>query len=271
MNRDEARFLLSGVSADRLDGLDRSDPQIRDALEFVANDPELRSWFEASSRFDGTISDRLAEVEPPPGLRDSIVAGMRASHSPPGRGRRMFLAAVAAVLTAGVILTAFLNRGGLDSTEGNGPTFVEFEADMLEAITGLDALDHRSADPKDILSWLRRQGIEGTPEFVSAETANVDGERNFVGCKILDWEGYRVSLICLRRGGNRKGMPDLHFLTIPAEAIQGLAPDELIAHLPGRDASFRQWSTAIWRSDDLVHLVVAEGNHPDPRSLVPFG
>jgi len=268
MNRDEARFLLSAVRADRVD---RSDARVAEALRLVEEDPELRHWFEASGRFDQVVSERLAEVSPPAHLRDSILVGMRVSRRPRWPRRSVIAFAAAVVLGFAFFLVSQIRPGATSTPDAGGGSFAEFEGDMLDAIADLDALEHRSPDPREILSWLREHGIEDTPALATVDFSP-DGEAGtFVGCKIIDWRGYRASLICLRRSDDREGMPDLRLVTVPAVAVEDLGPDEVVAHLPDAEGSPRRWSTAIWRSGDLVHLVALDGRHPDPRGLVPLG
>lgn len=270
MNRDEARFLLSAVRTDRVD---RNDPRVNEALRLVEEDPELRSWFEASGRFDQVVAARLAEVTPPPDLRDSILAGLQVSRRPWWPQRSLVLLAAAAVLGFAVFLTSQIGPGSGAAPHAHsgsrGGSFAEFEGDMLDALASLDALDHHSADSGEILAFLRERGVEEVPTLSGGDLLRGEGAGTFVGCKVLEWRGFRASLICLRRSG--EGMPDLHLVTVPAEAVIDLGRDEIVAHLPDAEGSPRRWSTAMWRSGDLVHLVVADGRHPDPRRLVPLG
>lgn len=268
MNRDEARFLLSAI---RPDEADHGDPRIAEALASLADDPELRDWFENSVRFDRTISDRLAEVEPPDGLRDSILAGMDASRVPKVYRRKRWIAAVAAVLAGFLSGLILLPEGDPSRPAGPIAVVAEFEQAMEGVISEMRDLDVHSADPRELLRWLQeREGAVAVPTLVEGGSSPRPG---FVGCKIVEWRGREVSLLCMKQPGHRGDMPSLHLFTIDADAIAGLDPEEMIAHLPDADpkTARQQWSTAVWQSGERVYLVLAAGRHANPRELVPFG
>lgn len=265
MNRDQARFTLSSVRPEKVD---RSDPQVDAAMQLLADDPELQTWFENSRRFDQAISDRLAEVSPPPGLRDSILTGMEASQAPRWGRRATIISSLAAVLTMGGFLSWAFTPKSINRLGVKTASVREFEREMEEVVSELAELDVASSDPEDLLRWLREKGGAATPQL--SAVADPSGSR-FVGCKVLEWRGHEVSLICMRQSGGSTGMPNLHLFTIAAGAIEGLNQDELIAHLPETDHSSRKWSTATWQSGDRVYLVLAAGKHADPRKLLPLG
>jgi len=256
MDADEARFILSAVRADRLD---EADPQVEEALRLVESDLELRSWFEQSGRFDRLVSDRLAEVEPPADLRTSLRAGIKVSRPRSWERRAVVFFAAAAMLTLGLFLSAALRSGASEKDGPEAASLAEFREDVLERIAGMKTLDLRSDDPEFVRTWLRDRGLPVDDSSLSAL-----GERSLVGCKIIDWRGRRVSLICFRRG-DVEGMPNLHLVTAPAESL------ERSAMLRTEPVVGKEWSTAAWREGDLLHLVLAKGRHRDLRSLIPFG
>jgi hypothetical protein len=95
MNRDEAKFVLQGY---RGDDIASQDPVIKDALELADRDVELREWLEREMAMDRTIETKFDAIAPPPGLRDAILAGSRASRpATPRRKRPVWFAAAAAV------------------------------------------------------------------------------------------------------------------------------------------------------------------------------
>ncbi|MDF1737859.1 MAG: hypothetical protein P1U86_01775 [Verrucomicrobiales bacterium] len=265
MNSDEARFILSSV---RPEETDHSAPQVEEAMRVLAGDPELQEWFEKSKRFDRTISDRLAEVSPPADLRDSILTGMEASRTSSGSRRKALAWSLAAVLALGGFLSLFLAPRDIESQGESKPTVAEFERAMQEVITGMPGLDLLSSDPNVLLRQLRDRADVAVP---SLATANELSGLRYLGCKVVNWQGHEVSLICMQRSNSGTDMPNLHLFTIPAEAIEGLDHDEIIAHLPESEHSSRKWSTAVWQSEGRVYLVLAEGRHSNPRQLVPLG
>src|ERR1700709_177578 len=65
------------LSARRPGGQDDADPAIADALARASADPQLAAWVEAERKSDASVASKLREVRPPPGLRETILAGAR--------------------------------------------------------------------------------------------------------------------------------------------------------------------------------------------------
>jgi hypothetical protein len=76
MTSQEAKFLLSAY---RPDGRDADDPFFSEALSQARSDPELAAWLAREQAVDAGLAASLREIVPPPGLRESILAGARAS------------------------------------------------------------------------------------------------------------------------------------------------------------------------------------------------
>ena len=76
MDREEAKHILSLCRPGSDE--DWHDPVIAGALELIEGDGELRDWFEAEQAEDLRITAELGRIEPPAGLKASILAGMRA-------------------------------------------------------------------------------------------------------------------------------------------------------------------------------------------------
>lgn len=79
MNADEAKFVLAASWSDHPAG---DDPLLNEARALLTKDPALQAWFEREQSLDAAISARLAAVTPPPGLREEILLGARASRRP---------------------------------------------------------------------------------------------------------------------------------------------------------------------------------------------
>lgn len=95
MNNEEAKFILSAY---RSGGRDAADSAFAEALAQVERDPELRAWWERERGLDAAVAAKIAEVPPPAGLREAILAGGRVSGPERRRWRQpVWLAAAAAV------------------------------------------------------------------------------------------------------------------------------------------------------------------------------
>jgi hypothetical protein len=108
MNNQEAKFILEAY---RPNGADAADATFTAAIAQAQRDPELRAWWERQRTFDTSLAGKLKDIAPPVGLRDSILAGVRAS-----RPRRQWWSNPAWFAAAAVIavlaVTAFSLRTG---------------------------------------------------------------------------------------------------------------------------------------------------------------
>lgn len=78
MTPDEAKFLLR---ARRPGNRDAGDPAFAEALKAAEGDSILQAWHAREERRDAALAARLGEIAPPPGLREAILAGARASEA----------------------------------------------------------------------------------------------------------------------------------------------------------------------------------------------
>ncbi len=80
MNEQEARLILQAYRP----GADPDDPQVADALQEAARNPELARWFAEEQAFDRAIAAHLGNVPAPFGLKTRILAQL----APPAAPRR---------------------------------------------------------------------------------------------------------------------------------------------------------------------------------------
>src|ERR1035438_2132394 len=102
MTIEEARFILSAY---RPNGSDSDLPAFGDALRMAAGDPELGAWFARSRAHDAAVSLKLRQIEPPPGLREAILAGARVSDTQRSRAPGMaWIAGLAAAAALAIVV-----------------------------------------------------------------------------------------------------------------------------------------------------------------------
>ena len=105
MNNHEAKFILSAY---RPNGSDAADPLFEDALKHAKQDPDLEAWLDREQAHDAMIVRKLAEMMPPAGLREAILAGAQASASSRSSWRRPTLLAVAAAAALAIIASGVM-------------------------------------------------------------------------------------------------------------------------------------------------------------------
>lgn len=188
MSNDEAKFLLSAY---RPSGRDAADPALAAALEQAKCDPALGEWFARQQAHDRAMTAKLREIAPPAALRDAILAGARAGNQRPTARSRwrapVWLAAAAAV----AMLLSF--GAWWRFAPVHGASLPDFALNFVDR--GF-TLQKRGPDVAALKTWLAEQHGP-LPEAIPAKFA----ELRALGCRLLNYEGHDVSLVCFERGG----------------------------------------------------------------------
>jgi len=189
MSNDEAKFILAAY---RPDGRDASDARFAEAVAQAERDPELRVWWERQRAFDTQVAAKLAEVLPPPDLREAILAGGRVSR--PHRrawNRPVWLAAAAAV--ALLAMAAVALRPSL-----RAPSIEDFAAFAVKDMIH-DYAAHAGSPP----------GLEGVQGKLAAATLPLPqglklslDELRRNRCRTVSIAGREVFEICFQRDGS---------------------------------------------------------------------
>ncbi len=243
----QAKLLLNAY---RPGGGDATDPAFAEALAQARQDPQLRTWFEDVQQFDQAIAGKLREVAVPANLRSTILAG--AKFSEPRRwwrGSRIW--AVAAVIAVCASAFAFWlgKDSGLDS----------WQTDSLAVLEGIEAgttdLDIENPQPAHLIEWLRAKAAP-----VPAAVPNALAAHPTFGCKMIDTNGRKVSLLCFNLGDREQA----HLFTTPRAGLK-LAPPEQHPIF----SRHRNWNLASWRSGEDVHMLATELDETRLRALLP--
>ena len=187
MSNDEAKFILGAY---RANGRDADNPLFHDALAQAKKDPALGAWFARAQAHDAAIAARLREIEPPAGLRESILAGSRASRGtqPGWRFPAVWLALAASV--AVVLAATFAlwpNRAAAESAR-----FATFALD--DTAHGKHGGHGEAAGALQLLlSQPSTRLGAGLPVDFAALRAT--------GCRTLNFAGHDVLEVCFQRNG----------------------------------------------------------------------
>lgn len=209
MNHEEAKLILQAY---RPGGQDAHDPQFREALEMARRDPELGRWLANEQALDARISERVRTALPPPPFLKSRLLAQRVTARPVAWWRQpLWQLAAAACLALFVTLTVL--RPGSDA-----PTeFAQYRDQMAEfAGKKLDRLDLMSADVEQIRRWLG--GKQAHENLVLPSGLN---GRPSLGCRLLDWQGHKVSLVCFELGNQQVA----HLLVVDSGAFTAPPPE----------------------------------------------
>lgn len=244
MKNDEAKFILEAY---RANGSDASDATFAASLKQAESDPGLREWFARKQAHDSLVASKLAEISPPAGLRESILAGARAGQTTQRSWTRpvSWGLAAAAALAIAATMAWWSQRGrvGADS-------LVEFALnDVAHGVhdghgQGVTAL-------QGSLGQLTTHLAKGVPLDLQ--------QLKSTGCRVLSVAGSEVVEVCFERSGT---WFHLYVSTHPS-AFRGIEPRL-------RSAQREKLSYATW-SDSATgyrYAVVGEGSVDAIRSLL---
>lgn len=248
MNADEAKFLLSALREGECTAAE-STPLPNDiaaACELLQHDPELNNWFEENCAFDKAVAEKCAQQATPADLEASILAGVRVSAAVPWWRRRAILSYAAAAAIAVFAIASWWQSNHPATTPND---HLEFRQAMISEIEGLTQFDFVSTDPHKINDWITAEGSP-TPEIFDTP-ATIGGAR-VAGCKLLNWNGHRATLICFL-GENSAGDPiSFHMVAIDRKALGDL-PVEEAARVVGHKSS--GWTSALEIADNESQVV----------------
>ena len=235
MNNQEARLILQAY---RPDGQDASDPLFAEALEQVRRDPELQKWFAQQNSLDVRVQALLEVAIPVPRrLKSDLLALRKISRPAPWWFQPMKLAAAAAVVLLLGLAVFFLLPQKQTQFASFRETMARYSAQKQEHIV------FESHDLAEIQQWLQGQGIETSFDLPAALPG-----RSAQGCRVVDWNGRRATMICFMLKGehmdlfvmDRAGLPDLPDTSAPQYAKAG------------------DLMTATWSEGDKIYLLTGE-------------
>ncbi len=208
---------------------------------------------------DALFIGAVASLRAPDGLRDQIVAAMERSATKRKVIPAFWKFGVPLAAAAAVALGFFLNRDG--SNENRGPTLASTEEPTLgklpvdtvekEFLRMLSdssfQLDMAKADHQSLFAYLKERSLPcPCPKSMPPGLAKVEG----VGCRMLEINGHRGSLVCFDEREGRK----VHLLVFFRKEIDGELPG--VKHPKLRKNG--EWAVASWEFKDRVFLLLGE-------------
>jgi anti-sigma factor RsiW len=134
--------------------------------------------------------------------------------------------------------------------------FAEYSAEMVSAaVNDANHVDVEKTDMKQVVAWLGEH--HGESKFILPVALN--GDNGLMGCRVLDWHGQKVSMLCYGLKGS--GHVDLFV----ADAI--FFPDAPAADKP-QFATSDGMPTASWSHDGKVYLMVAHAGGTDLEKIL---
>jgi hypothetical protein len=188
MSPAEAKSILQAY---RPDGSDAADATFAEALRLAKQDPALSRWFEAQQAFDRAIASRIVSVEPPAGLRESILAGeATARPSPFWWAQPRWLAAAAGLMIAFALAALYYSK---PAPTGDEASFLAFVADDAKH-------SERHGGRGEATGALQASLSQPTSHLGDPVAVNFD-ELKANGCRSLTFAGRDVLEVCFNRDG----------------------------------------------------------------------
>ena len=190
MNNVEAKFILQGY---RSNGADASDATFSAAVEQAKLDPELGEWFAREQAFDRAISAKLDQVQAPPGLRESILAGGHVTT--PRKSRRTWWRHPAFLsMAAGLALLLAVGAALWPRPAAAHASFAEFA--LADARAGFM---HHTGNGEQ--SQALQAALSQPATKVREQLAVNFAEMRDSGCRTVHFNGREVLEVCFERDG----------------------------------------------------------------------
>jgi anti-sigma factor RsiW len=257
MNREEAKLILQVC---RPGGQDAEDPQFAEALALVKSDAELAAWFADQQKFDAFASRKLKSVVVPSGLKakilaDAIPARQKIVELPaPAWWQNLLHSPVSWAMA--VVVVIFLSLAFYWKQPESTAHFADYSAQMVSAaVNDAHHVDVENSDMKQVVAWLGEH--HGENKFVLPVALN--GSNGLVGCRVLDWHGHKVSMLCY--GLSDPGHVDL--FVAEANVFPDAPPEDKPQYV-----SSGGMPTASWSHEGMVYLMVGHSADADLRKLL---
>ncbi len=252
VNRDEAKYILRVY---RTSGEDASDPQFGEALQCVSQDPELARWFAEEQALDAQIAGKLRGFPVSPQIKNQLLAARKIIRPVSWWRKPARFAAVATA--AAVLILAAVTTLWLVKREGPEAQvdFADFRRVMAKAALDMSRhVDVMGLSTEELQRWIVERG--GIGDFVLPS-----GMSGFsvIGCKVLDWRGHKVTLLCFKPGGGR------HFDVFVIH--ENDLPKGVVNATP-EFASVDGLTTVAWRHNGKIYLLASAAAKTDLEKLL---
>ncbi|MEO6246422.1 MAG: hypothetical protein ABIQ12_13390, partial [Opitutaceae bacterium] len=206
MIREAAQLILQAY---RPNTEDAHDPQFKEALALARQDPVLARWFAEEQALDAAFAAKLRSRGTPEDLKAQLLLARATEVRRAGWRQPIWLAVAAAV----AVLCAVIGR---QSKVTAGKTdLAAFQGAMADV--ALEPAQHVEAfglDAVELKQWLTAH--RGHPDFVLPPKLASHG---VMGCKVVEWQGHRVTLLCMKFDGGHADVFVADAADLPAVVV----------------------------------------------------
>lgn len=244
-----------------------SDPEIRQALELAARDPELGELRRQIQQFDDIFASKLQQIEVPAGLQEAILAAAReqqegarpAGHKSSNLIQWLYPASFAAA-AAIIILLALSFTFWNPPERPDSPVVAEAGMGIMETAQSLYASLRPSYRPdkgEDVLQYLQSNG-GAVPVSLPGGVAF---DQSFA-CDVVEINGRKVSIICFTAPDKSRTM---HLFTFKRSAFPH-------CKVPAKPAIRKEGKSccAAWEDpeQDQVHVLYSDKGEQNLRQIL---
>ena len=249
MNREEAKYILQAYG---VDGQESNEPQFREALEMLKQDPELARWFARQQAVDQRLAEKFSAFPVPRELKSQLLAARKVvSPLPRWWQKPAWLAAAAASVVLLLTIVALSVRSP------GGARFADFRL-YAGAVASGDMsghLDLMSHDVTALRHWLNSRDAPG--DFLLP--AGLNG-RPGLGCRVLDWKGRKVSFVCFELENKQM----VHLFVMDRQSLPGV-PKGGIREVAVLDSGV---TTLSWSDNKRVYVLAGHQSETELRRLL---
>jgi hypothetical protein len=216
-------------------------------LQETKRDAELGQWFAEEQEFDRAVAAHVKSVPVPFGLKTRILANMA-----PGTATRLRWLTPLAAAVATLLLLAQLISVSRGWRQHSG-SVSDYEQEMMSFIKLEPPLEMQSLEIGPIKQWIaeRKAPLGDIPPGVAAVET--------MGCRILSFRGYPVTLICFCHG-----QTVAHLLMVDRAALPGLKPGK-----PPVLTNQGHWTTASWADQHYACMIAVHDGPAAMRRYLP--
>jgi hypothetical protein len=246
MNREEAQFILGAY---RPNSEDAHDPQFQEALELARLDPELGRWFAEQQALDRAFSAKIRTRPVPTDLQAQLLLARTTARRRASWWREPVWLAAAACLAI-----LFVVAGSLLRPKKNVADFADFRGAMAAAASDMsNHVDVMGLDTDGYRKWLAER--RGASDFVLPASLAAKG---IAACRIVDWQGHRVTMLCLKFDGRH-----VDVFVVDASEMPGISLGTTPQYFA--DAGM---TSAAWRQDGKIYLLAGTMPKSDLQHLL---
>ena len=325
MDKQQAQFILQSF---RPNGADSSAADFQEALKLAVEDRELGEWLAAeraadaafaealigieipdhlrlnllaimrgelpedpqlNAEMDEVFSGALADVQPPAGLRDQIIAAMEVERNSREqeesskvisgvfkKRKWINVAAIAATLVLGVFFAMqidFSDKNQLVSTDnkqGNDETRMssyDVQRSAGKILNAEFSLDVKHESSSHLRSWLASNDLPA-PSDIKDLPSGLIGLKS-AGCKKIILPGEKeASLICFITQGDKM----MHLIITRNETVSNtnLPSKEKVGPSNCYHCSKTNWNTVSWRGDTNTYILMSKNQPEKKQELLHF-